>query len=297
MVPPLMSRFIRGPAPFSENYKFNVFGQQPYLLITKFNLERLPKRVLKRLSVHLVKQFAVQVELDSKWYWALTHDIGQSTAGRQILHRWDLGELFNTLIAAHLANLFYVPNNSVSKRFNEIILKVLSEPTKHFILNNHLILEYLCYPVLESLVKFALSSVVNSNGLVLVTSISDGRKTHRRSRTISNLDFLLRHLEINATNILSNHDLSLDLRDFRIEVEKFIPPTPSKDGWDQIYKLRNVVGHGVSRPEYRSGLITNLICLILWHLFDDDAIDQELLRIERRPRDFPFPMYYYPPIY
>lgn len=296
-VPSLWSRVVQGPTPFGENYKFNIFGQQPYLLIAKFKLEKLPKRILKRLSVHLVKQFAVQVELDSKWYWALTHDIGKSVAGRQILRQWDLGSLFNTLIAAHLASLNYSYNDVVAQRLNKVIDNALPEPTKQLVFSTRDILEYLCYPILESLVKFVLSSVVDSNGNVLATSISDGRQQYGRGARISRLGVLLRCLETNATSMLNNPNLGSDLGDFRTETERIIPPSASEDGWDQIYKLRIVTAHGVTRPEFRSGLITNLICLILWHLFDDSLIDQELQNIERRPRFFFFERYFYPPIW
>lgn len=114
---------------------------------------------------------------------------------------------------------------------------------------------------------------------------------------ISRLDVLLRCLETNAAQFLGKPDLESDLADFRIETERIIPTTRAEDGWDQIYKLRIVTAHGIARPEFRSALITNLICMILWHLFDDNAIDQALQRIATRPRYMPrFPNDYYPPI-
>ena len=295
--PILFKRSFGGVQQFGENLKFNIFGQQQYLLIAKFKLEVLSKRILKRLAVHLVKQFAVQVELDSKWYWALTHDMANSAAGRRNLHQWDLARLFDTLIAVHLANLSYSSPDVFAQRLNQVVNNALSEPTKQLVLSNNEILEYLCYPILESLVKFVLASVVDSNGNVLVTSISDGRQQYGRGARISSLGILLRCLETNATSTLNNPNLGTDLRDFRIEAEKIIQPSASEDGWDQIYKLRIVTAHGVTRPELRSGLITNLICLILWHLFDDSLMDQELQNIERRPRSFFFPQSFYPPIY
>jgi hypothetical protein len=69
-VPALLQKFISAqPMSFKEeNLMFNIFGQQQYLLINKFNLPNLPVRILKRLPVNLIKQFAVQVEFDSLWY-------------------------------------------------------------------------------------------------------------------------------------------------------------------------------------------------------------------------------------
>jgi len=294
--PRLWQNFFSGPPMPAENFRFNIFGQQQYLLLKRFDFTKIPKRVLKRLSVHLVKQFAVQVELDCKWYWALTHDIAHSPAGNRILVSWELGEAFTTLIAAHLAILGRAPSNRAIQRLNRVIDDSLTEPTKHLVRNNNVVLEYLSYPVLESLTKFALTSIVNSNGRVL-THFTDGRRDYVIGNEISQLSVLLRCLERNATQFLGKPNLETDLRDFRIETERIIPTTPARDGWDQIYKLRIVATHGVTRPEYRSALITNLICMLLWHLFDDNAIDLALQRITTRPSYFPrFPHDFYPPI-
>jgi hypothetical protein len=149
--PGLWQKFFQGPPMFAENFKFNIFGQQQYLLLNRFDFTKIPKRILKRLSVHLVKQFAVQVELDCKWYWALTHDIAHSPAGDRILTRWELGEAFTTFIAAHLAYLGRAPSTRDIQRLNRVIDDALTEPTKHLVRNNQIILEYLSYPVLESL--------------------------------------------------------------------------------------------------------------------------------------------------
>ena len=269
-------------------------------MIAKFDLARLPVKILKRLPVHLLKQFAVQVELDSLWYWALTHDIVMSPAG-SVFEQWPLKETFTTLLAAHCAKLGYAARDSVVDRLNKVIYEVISEPVKELITNKDVIVMYLCFPVLEGLVKFAMSPVIDLNGQVKVSS-DIMKKQFRIGQKVSSLVVLLRALEANASTISSDPDLALNLKDFRLQVEsiaassQILPPyIKSGDGWDTIYYLRNVTLHGTKGAPLRSGLLTNLICLIVWHLMDEKAVSKELHNIATRPRNFKFPKCYYPP--
>lgn len=300
-VPALFKKFVSGPKSSQENYRFNRFGQQPYLIIAKCDLARLPIRILRRLPVHLIKQFVVQVELDSLWYWALTRDIVESRAGDSILNQWPLRPVFTTLLAAHFAKLGSAPVNWAIHRLNRIIYDVVSESIKDLVGNRDIVQMYLCYPVLEGLVKFAMLPIVDLDGTVKAT-LSDGKKSYNPGHQISSLASLLRLLEINAPTFLSRPDLAIDLKDFRLQTELVVPPTQivpphirAADGWDSVYYLRNPALHGAKEAQLRSGLITNLICLIIWHLLDDQGISEELQRIAKRPKHFGFPSRYYPP--
>lgn len=301
-VPTLFKKLFSGlPAPFEENYMFNVFGQEQYLLIAKFDFTTLPVKILKGLPVHLLKQFVVQVELDSLWYWALTHDIMISPAGHTFFDKWSLKEAFATLIAAHFAKLGEAPRNERVERLNRVIDEVVSESVKELVRNKDTITMYLCYPVLEGLVKFAMSPLVDPDGTARAT-LSDGRKSWRPGNQIRSLAELLRLLELNAAVALSNPDLGTNLKGFREQTELVMPPSQilppyirTGDGWDSIYQLRNVVLHGVKGWQLRSGLLTNLICLIIWHLMDDKRVSEELHNIATRPKHLNFPNWYYPP--
>jgi len=294
-VPPLLKRFISAPPFQEENLMFNIFGQQKYLLISKFELSKLPVRILIRLPVYLIRQFVIQVELDSLWYWALTHDIVETSSGYRVFEKWPLMPAFNTLMAAHFARLGSIPTTPTIDRLNRIINDAVSEPVKDLVSNKHMVLMYVCYPVLEGLVKFAMSSLIDPNGRV-ITGFSDGKESYKTGDKISSLAILLRSLEVNASKLLSKPDLGVDLKDFRLQMEKIIPPKrTTHDGWDTVYGLRNVSLHGVIGWQLRSGLITNLICLIIWHLMDDKVVSQELQRIATRPKHFFWPRQYYPP--
>jgi len=295
-VPTLLKRFINAPQPQDERYMFNLFGQEQYLLISKFRLERLPIRVLRRLPVHLVKQFTVQVELDSLWYWALTHDVILSSNDQSDFDKSPMRPLFEVLIAAHLAKLSDAPRNSAIGRLNRVISDAVSQPTKDLVSHTHLILSYLCYPALEGLTKQAMSPYIDSNGCVAKT-FHDGRRQWNVGQKVNRLETLLRALEKNAGNLLKP-DLSMDLRDFRLEVEKLISVRKqSGDGWDFIYRQRIVSAHGVASPELRSSLITNLICLVVWHLLDEKTLENGLKRMAEMPENFrrSWGFYYYPP--
>jgi hypothetical protein len=299
-VPSLFKKSFLLPPPSEENYMFNLFGQEKYLLITKFDLAKLPAKILKRLSVHLLKQFAVQVEVDSLWYWALTHDIVISPAGRMVFEKWPIENVLSTLLAAHFAKLSYPPWNWAIDRLNKVMNDIVSEPVKELVLNRDIIVMYLCFPVLEGLIKFAMSSVVDLDGRVRVL-LSDGKQQFRPGKQIRSLAVLLRILETTPA-LSSDPDLATNLKDFRLQVELIAPPSqflpaykePS-DGWEVIYYLRNVALHGAKETQLRSGLLTNLICLIVWHLMNEKAVNEELSSIATRPREFKFPNWYYPP--
>lgn len=297
VVPALFKRFISGFKPSDERCWFNIFGQQPYLLINKYELEKLPLRILRRLPIYLVKQFEVQVELDSLWYWALTHDVVLHSHDQSDFDQWPLKRVFTTLMAAHLAKLGSAPRNSAVERLNRIIDDAILQPTKDLVYNKDIILCYLCYPVLEGLVKLAMSPFIDTNGQV-TRAFHDGKRQRKPAEQISSLAILLRALERNASSLLSKPDLGQDLKDFRLEVEKLLPAgQQSDDGWDSMYRLRIVSAHGVAHPELRAGLVTNLICLIAWHLLDDQVLNNELQRIVEMPRHFrtTWDFYYYPP--
>jgi hypothetical protein len=296
-VPSIKNKVISAPPFPEENLMFNIFGQEKYLLISKYDLTVLPIKILRRLPIYLIKQFVVQVELDSLWYWALTHDIVTSSAGHRSFQSWSLKPAFETLMATHLANLGSAPTTPSIMKLNRVISEVVSQPVKDLVIRKQYILMYICYPVLEGLTKFAMRPLVDFNGRIL-TSFSDGRKTHSiGDRQISNLAVLLRSLENNALSLLSKPQLSEDLRDIRLQIEKTIPKKrATEDGWNSIYSLRNVSLHGAISWQLRSGLITNLICLIIWHLMDDQEINDELKNIVKRPSHFQLPFQYYPPL-
>jgi hypothetical protein len=91
---------------------------------------------------------------------------------------------------------------------------VVPQPVWDLVINKHIVLMYMCYPVLEGLLKFAMSPFVDSNGRV-ITSFSDGRDSYKPGNKISSLARLLRSLEVNAQKLLSKPDLGIDLKDFR----------------------------------------------------------------------------------
>lgn len=301
-VKPFMGGLIVVPpeAVPEESMMFNEYGQEKYLLIKKFDLLTLPLRILRRLPVHLVKQFPVQVEVDSLWFWALTHDMVKPSPARKGLNDWELLHSFRTLMAAQLANLVFQPSEdpaveALVEKLNQVKDAILPEPVKDLIENKRYILMYLCYPVLEGLTKYAMSGLVDSNGKIM-KGFNDGKKLRRTGERISNLAELLRSLELNASATLSKLDFSRDLADFRLEVEKLVANKPKKDGWDSIYAMRNVSLHGAKGWQLRSGLITNLICLIVWHLIDDkETIDALKIKSDEVQHHFRLWNDYYPP--
>ena len=143
-----------------------------------------------------------------------------------------------------------------------------------------------------------------------MVSLTDGRNVYApntRFDSISNLSVYLRALEISAQQLVSKPTLSHDLRDFRRELETdfavqigALPSVQARtnDAWDWIYSLRNVSLHGAIGWQLRSGLLTNLICLLIWHIIDQTERDQACTEIAQRVQSrmpMEFPHNYYPP--
>ena len=303
-VAPIFDNFIkRAQKPIDERTVFCILGQEHinHLLISKFDLVKIPIRLLRRLPIYLIKQFEIQVEIDSLFFWALTHDV--VSRNYDLLDRWPLRNEFLVFMATHFAKLKPLrefspgpPNfESASSQLDRIIDIVVSQPVKDIIENKEIITRYLCYPLLENLVKFALNPLIDLNGFVQ-QKFNDGQRDRNINERISSLAKLLRSLEKNASKILSNPELGIDLRDFRVQTEKLIPKEKkNNDGWDSIYKIRSTYLHGAGGWQLRTGLLTNLICMLIWYLMEDEDINKILHEKAMEPKHWRFPDEYYPP--
>ncbi len=294
-VPQLLDKLVHAP-PGSVHIGSWQVGQQEYLLIRKFDFLKLPIKILRRLPVHLIREFVVEFELDSLWYWALTNDVFESSFGLRVFDKWPLKQAFQTLMAANFASLAVNPHNPALFRLNQAVDKAITEAVKNLVFNKQTVLMYICYPVLEGLVKFVMSRLIDPDGNVL-EEFSDGKTSCKPGDRVSNLAILLRSLEHNASSLLLKPDLGIDLKDFRNQIEQLVPREKQKhDGWDSIYRLRITSVHGVVGQQWlRIGLINNLICLIVWHFLGDAELSQALKEIETRPRMLGFLRGYYPP--
>lgn len=282
-----------------ENVSCCVFGQQDFLIISQCNLHELSINILRRLPIYLVREFAVQVERDSFWYWAFTHDVVKHTQSSS-LRNWQLMQSFETLMASHFAELSvpsYVIPRPALERLNRATSDIVSGPVKDLVSNKNNVLMYVCYPVLEGLAKFVLSPLVDCDGKPIADFYAGGKLFKKDGMQISSLATILRSLEENGTKILSKPEFSDNLRDFRLEVEKMLSSKLKKnqDGWESVYGLRNASLHGAIGWQLRSGLITNLICLILWNILDEQILSKELERFAVRWHVPFFESYYYPP--
>jgi hypothetical protein len=282
---PLMQKTFNIPQQ-EENVKRCLFGQEEFLIISKCRLHELPLKILRRLPIYLIRQFSVQVEFDSVWYWALTHDIVRYCNDVVSLRKWQLMESFETMMAAHFAQL-YVSSRGVPafERLNRATADIVSEPVNNLVSNTETILMYVCYPVLEGLSKFALPPLVDCDGKPMADFTVGTKMIKKGGKQISSLAIILRSLEENCATALSKPEFSVNLRDFRLELEKIplLKPQKNQDGWDSVYGLRNASLHGVTGWQLRSGLITNLICLILWNILDDQTLNKELERFTKMP--------------
>ncbi len=293
---PLKQKFI-GVSQFQEeNMSCNFFGQSDLLIVSHCKLHELSINILRRLPIYLVREFAIQVEYDSFWFWALTNDIVNRSLITPQLRDWELQDGFKALMAANFAKLNVHQQGVPSlERLNRATSEIVSQPVKDLVDSRDVFLMYICYPVLEGLAKFALSPLIDCDGNPLATFRAGHDIFHKGSRKINSLAKILRALEENGSAVLSKPDISNNLRDFRLEIDKIISASsPTDDGWDSIYDLRNASLHGVKGFQLRSGLLTNLICLILWNILDDQTLTKELQMINKIPMRF-LGNNYYPP--
>lgn len=283
----LMPQFISLPKGFGfseENLMYNMFGQQGYLLIAKVPLHELPVPFLRRLPVYLLRQFEIQVELDSLFYWALTHDVFRHIP---VSARWQLQSSFDCLMAAVNAHLGQAPTTLEISKLNTILHEVVPVPVQDLVTARTTLAMYLSYPIVEGLTKRHLQDYVELDGTVKKPITSAGDSFSVGDRPISSLGRLLRMLETSAGPILNNADLGRNLADMRKEIEAIGGRsgisfgTDPKDAWDWIFSLRNDLLHGATPSPLRSGLLTHLVCTLLWHSAKDSDLGSSLTRIQQ----------------
>ncbi len=213
----LMPQFIALPKGFGfseENLMYNMFGQQGYLLIAKVPIHELPVLLLRRLPVYLLRQFEIQVELDSLFYWALTHDVFHYLP---VPARWELQSSFDCLMAAINSHLGQAPTTLEISKLNTILHEVVPIPVQDLVTARTTLAMYLSYPIVEGLTKRHLQDYVELDGTVKKSITSGGDSFSVGDRPISNLGRLLRMLETAAGPTLKNADLGRDLADMRTE--------------------------------------------------------------------------------
>ncbi len=306
---PLFGKLVTGPTGVNlfpeENLVFNSFGQQQFLIINRIPLHELPVRLLQRLPIYLTRQFEVQVEIDSKFYWALTHDVFRQVNRS---HPWPLQESFDALIASMLAHLGQAPSSREIWILNRVIHEIIPPEVDDLVRANTIVAMYLSYPIVEGLAKYHLRDYIDIDGKI-IRELLAGAESFKLASQVSNLGRLLRGLQAAAGPTLGKPDLGRDMADLALEIEAAARRGGAGGGlgggpwdpWDWIYGLRNDLLHGAAKSPLRSGLLTNLACLLLWHSVAESDLSKALERIKQslpmRNRLFGGQMFgeYYPP--
>jgi len=119
----------------------------------------------------------------------------------------------------------------------------------------------------------------------MVTQYSPDWMLLTASDEFLSISVYLHALEAYASHLVSKTDLSKDLKDFRCEIESdfsqeiaALPKSGNRapDGWDWIYSLRNASLHGAASWQLRDGLLTNLICMLVWHILEQNEVESGL---------------------
>jgi hypothetical protein len=299
----LIQGLVRGP---EENLQYNNFGQFPYTIVASIELSSLSVPILRRLPIYLLREFQVQVELDSKWYWALTADVVRRTRfGRA----WTLYRDFEVLMSAHFA-VEGVPSITetewfVRQRISRAMWELLPKGAHNLLTGYTTVAMYISYPILEGVCKSLLAQYVDADGNVL-RKIKLPGISRSPGFTISSLGELLKIIELGAGSMLGRPDLSLAMIDMRREVETLAKAgQPPLNGWDWVYGLRKELLHGTTPAPLHSSLLTLLICGLLWHAIDEVDADTVLksintgLRHRKAQRSMGFRMMdmdWYPPV-
>ena len=153
--------------PDKEGYRFWMFGQEEYLLVKSVNISRLSIQALRRLPIYLIQQMRVHVEYDNIWYWGIVDHLVESSRG-SFYGKWPACTAFRMLISAQFSRV-KAPKilKLIEKdpKFSDIKPPdIYTYPTYDLISESWVVHGYLCYPVLESLVKFAMPTIIDLNG-------------------------------------------------------------------------------------------------------------------------------------
>jgi hypothetical protein len=237
----------------SEQFRLLANGIQFHEL----SFEEIQAACIGLTRVLLLKGMNTFISFDHHFFWSW---VAQVLLDRETGYfkedESDIRELFSTCIRASLAGIRNPQMTWEEYRERD---RLMEFNTRELVANNHLILAYLSFPLLEATLKKACQDYVDYSGKVLEDfEIRTGKRKKyiANGRTIvSSLGELLSLLYDNV----ANRDLKAKLTDIRSHIREI---DNSKDPFYVIYHWRNSSLHGQESFATIGGTVLNISIII-----------------------------------
>ncbi len=257
--------------------------EQKYLLIHKLPklhvenpempkmLPEIPIKLLRKLPIYLNKTLEIQINDDHLEYWAWTAEVFNEYKNKVAFFN-DIDEEVKkaifTLFHACLMELMHPPVTKETFLLNNIITMIVSRHVQNVVLKKYLVAAPLAFLVFESLIK---------NLCKHYNTIANLRERIR-------LGFLLKNKFEKETLPMLPEEFKANIIEFNDTIEA-IWGDGRKKWYNIISEWRNNLLHGSKTwlPKVY-GVITNYICLILWHFIPEEEYEKNLKSIIDRIR-------------
>jgi len=255
--------------------------------------------------VLLFKGLNTVIDLDHRLFWAWAGEMLLSPRSTFFSNtESELRQLFETCIRAALAGITRPPQSKEDWERQREISELVEFNTRQLVLNAHLVLAYLAFPLLEGLLKKLCCNYVDYSGNVInpfdVPTAGGGIRNYMPNDPRKGKCSSLRDLMFLLYQTVADQDLRPRIDEMR---NIFNSLDNTIDPFEQLYSWRNQSLHGQTGFPTIGGTLVNLAVLIA---FNQIRADYEHRRndvwsnMQRDIETFKFtghrsPWSYYPP--
>lgn len=279
--------------PSTEKYRLLANG----VVFHKLGYEALCSALIGTAHVLLRPGLNAIVDMDHMFLWSWCGELLLSPRSEFFPRdQHEIRTLAETTVRASLVHCKKPPQSRKKWGEQRQIDDLQSHHAKQFLLQSHLVLAYLIFPLLEALLKRARSQFIDFDGRVKSQFSVPKEQGRQKQYNPNNICSSLRDLLFLHYGTVANADLVIKLDAFRAN---FAELDDSVDPFDLIYSWRNQSLHGAATFQTIGGVLLNLAFLIaIFELKDrfDEHQDRtfEHCRWEAQT-DHRSPWSYYPP--
>lgn len=255
-------------------------------------------------KVLLFKGLNTVIDLDHQLFWAWAGEVLLSPRSSFFANEEiEIRQLFETCIRAALAGVTPPPQSREDWERQRELSELVEFNTRQLVLNAHLALAYLAFPLLEAVLKKVCHKYVDYSGNV-VTAFNVPRSGGGVRQYVPNDPQKGRCSSLRDLLFLYETVSDVDLRPRIDEMRQQISGLgKSADPFDLVYSWRNDSLHGRTSFRTIGGTLLNLVVLIAFNQIRSDYSSRRDLIWENVQRDmgmFRFtghrsPWSYYPP--
>jgi hypothetical protein len=232
------------------------------------SIPELPLQILRRLSIYLTKTLEIQVNQDHYQYWAWSAEVFKYLEGdihllntlQDIKHN-----IIDLLFHTCLAKIGYVPATAEARILNAVLRAVMDQHVFHMVTNK--------FVLGAALAPIALESTIRS--IILMSEVEKAKEKLGKKPTLGKV------LRIFEEYVLPSfpQEFQNDIKELNKTVENIWGGYTRK--WDKIIiDWRNELIHGLKAWAPRAfGVMTNYLCLILWHNLPSTLYDKKVKEI------------------